>query len=71
MNVLDVRQPNIVVHVSQEFGLHLQHLNLTDLLQIVANLEALFEAVELVPFILKEGKFIRQLLVIEVYFCIS
>jgi len=37
LDIFDVRQPNIIILISQELALHLQNLNLTNFLQIVTH----------------------------------
>jgi len=67
----DVGEPNVIVLVSQELCLHLEHLDLAYFLQIITDFEALLLTVFLILLILQHAQFFVQPTVIVAYLSLS
>lgn len=54
MNILNIREPNVSIIISEEFTLHLQDLSLAHFLQELANFKANFVAEVMMFFFFKK-----------------
>ena len=72
LDLIGVDKPDIILVISDEFSVHLQDLNLTDLLQVVCYLEALHLTVFLELALLEHPVLIFDFerLIVDLLFCI-